>query len=295
MLMVLAVIFFLGIMPEVAGNEQTLRASLVSRLDFSPAILEVVRKELAARQEAVVSIAYQPIESLSAEPEFDANALLVESGFPTTLIPPDFNKTGICIHLGWGLFMSRRLADQIPEHISIKDFLALLESAKTSLNLPYPWFEPLSDSSTAFNYLTIFNTGNATNSQQLASATALLLQALERGLLNPFSLESDQTLALNVFAANDSAFTTSWVPLQAFFDDAMTADMPGNPILRPFPDGQTIPYLSLELWRKDANAKKPCSSPTSDQFNLVKLDFAKDIIWLERNFAEFYDRLIMGN
>lgn len=295
MLIVLAVILFLGITPEVVGNEQVLRASLVSRLDFSPAILEVIRKELAAKQDATVTIAYQPSENLSAEPEFETNALLVESGFPTALIPPGFNRTDICIHLCWGLLVSRSLADQVPDQLTIKEFMTLLESAKTKLNLPFPWFEPLTDNSTAFNYLTIFNTSKGTDSQQLASATALLLLALEKGLLNPFSLESDQTLALNVFSANDSAFTTSWVPLQAFYQDSLAAEMLGNPIIRPFPGGNLIPYISLELWQKDAEAAQPCKPPQSEQFDLVRLDFANDIIWLEKSFSQFYDRLIMGH
>jgi len=285
--------------PATARVEKTYRIGIASRIEFAPLVLDMVREELSKKLlsfPATLSfIAPDDFQKPDFNPDFDC--ILVENGLSTEHVSSSFRNSGINIVMAWVLAVRGDAVKLTSGRISnLQDFVDILKKLRSDSPYKFPWFEPLCSRAVMRNFCHII--GEASSDSSKRGAIGFLYQCIEEELLNPMSVEADLALANSVFHANDTFFSSTWVPLARFFRNA---DLENDIQFLPFPDvaGQArLPVITLELWQKQslpAIASYGVSLPDDVSKDFLELDLASDSRWFNEKYQEQYDRLIMGD
>ncbi|MBU1107840.1 MAG: hypothetical protein KKB51_14295 [Candidatus Riflebacteria bacterium] len=286
------------------------RVFLSSRLEFTPALLDMLRRTLMQKLEAHGTIILQPVDdNRIIGKEASGSFILQEHGMDKSLIPENYVEANTHLDLVWVLAANLRVPDlPITGTLSGEQFATLLQGLKKQSPDSFPWFESLSSRVTLRNFDILFaevasSSIHATNSPTLTfwrrrDSIAFLYRAIEEHFLNPFSLEADLGLAMDVFAAADSMFVSHWVPAEYIDDERLCRQNMGKVRLLPFPAFDNKRYLRIRLclYVPAAAGFTPADNDChSADERFIDLDYPADIEWIEKKSNDKYDALIMGD
>lgn len=310
---VAAICLFSYILLPQTAKAAASSALLLSRLDFAPQLLEMISAELTRKTGQNFSLTVQSLETFSASTTADfSEFMLVEKGLSPAILPTNFQQTGVCVRLVWVLATARQLETKINgKDLTLKQFVEILTDLRQHDPDRFPWFEPLLSRNSIRNLCLLLGekeTGRASARRRITdisaqnSAAAILYRAIESELLNPLSVEADLSLAMEVFAAGDAMFASHWVTSSLFTGNASSPAWLNDAILLPFPSREkksVVPVMTLEVW-KSANVATqwqvtPESLIESELITTYELDFASETAWIEKNHAENYDALVVGD
>ncbi len=285
---------------------------LLSRIDFAPALLEMISRELERTTGHHFSLIFQPVDaSGSIDPGDSLPLMLVENGIPETMIPEGLEKTGLSINLVWVLAAGRDVSRVLgSQTLTLERFAALLTELRQKDQQRFPWFEPLLSKNTMRNFCLLYGE-KAKNPamkrhrtamfHQQPHAAAMLYRAIESELLNPLSVEADLSLAMEVFTAGDADFVSYWIPQSYLTNAALRpADLAGVSFM-PFPvsgNRTLLPGMNLTLWKsKDRQIGSIISAEdlTLPADSIVELDFSAETAWINSSYTANYDALIVGD
>lgn len=288
------------------------RVFLCSRLEFTPALLDMLRRSFSRKLGRAATIILQPVENLAnVARDASGSLLLIENGMENSLLPEDYVAV-MHLDLVWAMVASLRMPGlSLDQSLDGEQFVTLLRELKRQAPDRYPWFESLNSRVTLRNFDLLFNSaaiqaGVSTESVAGADQKKLwlqpdaiiyLYQAIEEHLLNPFSIEADLGLAMNVFEADDAWFVSQWVPADFLGDDRLCRENLGKVRLLPLPifNNTKYPRLRLCLYGPPSAGFKSLEDvcrPTDENF--IDLDYQADMEWIEKKSADKYDALIMG-
>jgi hypothetical protein len=287
------------------------RVVMVSTLDFVPEILEMVRKNFVRKIAKNASLVFHPFEK-EFQQNIDARSsyLLLEEGMPSDQLSHDFVKTGNSFRLVWLLVARHQFLEEMNgENLTLEKFGQALLARKKKVSHVYPWFESLYSKNTLLNLFLLLGTAEKNRSLsdkpfwEQKGAIRILYRAMEEGLLNPLSVEADQLLSTNVFLAGDSICTTLWVPEEFLYDSTLARESLGDARLIPFPDQNgslAVPRKTFWLWQKKSIEKSelfvnPELASCSYKVKYLDRKFSQDLDWMESEFSQAYDMLIMGD
>ncbi len=298
---------------QPAPNKSVVKVSLVSRLEFAPELLDLIRNSLSQKLGAPCTLFFQPIEDIASfSPDNNLNQILVESGIPENVLPPGFYKGNDHIDLVWLLSVSGNASAKIKgESLNTREFVELLAELKTRNPHKFPWFEPLCSKVTLRNFFRLFSETLDAEPHKKSPvkplwlenhAIAFLYRAIESEYLNPWSVEADAAMAASVFAAGDADFSTCWIPLEYLLQQQNREEKPGKTLFIPFPasdGGGLIPRIRLNLWERQPleRTENKIDSPGLPvaSYSFIDLEYVEDMDWIKKNFSNKYDSLIMGD
>jgi len=289
------------------------RVFLCSRLEFTPALLDMLRRSVGRTLGINDAVILQPLQdTASLAREASGSLILIEHGMDISFLPHGYQVSATHIDLVWVLVASMRVPGlPITSSLGGEEFATLLHELKEQSPDCYPWFESLSSRVTLRNFDILFKYALAQDTA-LTPATASsaakpfwqqsdsiisLYRAIEEHLLNPFSIEADLGLAMNVFEAGDAMFVSQWVPAEFLDDDRLCRENMGKVRLLPFPLLNNQKYLRIRLClctseQVDQNTPAADAHPPDERF--IDLDYIADMEWIEKMAADRYDALIMG-
>ncbi len=304
-------IFFLMLLgANMIFAQQDVRVSLVSRLEFDPVLLDAIRENIIEKLQMPCSLALHSRDDLlGSRVDKGFSHLLIEDGIDTDSIQSEFYHDTEILTLVWVMAVRgdaiELLGDR--EDLSLKEFFEMLSVLKKKRANKYPWFEALHSRVTMRNFCLLWDSESQDSETgktlirpawHEANAVGILYRAIESELLNPLSVESDTTLSGSVFAAGDSCFSTTWVPIEQFINQKKSAPE----IYLPLPDltgQQRVFSISLSLWQRKPMIVNTVVSNSYDLQNLtwklISLDYLQDQLWLTEKFDKVYDALIMGD
>ncbi len=305
--------FWSACFSQPATNKPVIKVSLVSRLEFAPELLDLIRNSLSQKLGAPCTLFFQPIEEIASfSPHKNFNQILVESGIPENLLPPGFYKGNDYLELVWLLSVSGNAYAKIKGgSLSTREFVELLAELKTRNPHKFPWFEPLCSKVTLRNFCRLFTEKADARIPKNSvvkplwlenQAIAFLYRAIESEYLNPWSVEADAAMAASVFAAGDADFSTCWIPLEYLLQQQNREEKPGKTWFIPFPafagEG-LVPRIRLNLWlsqplERPENRSESPGLPVAS-YSFIDLDYGEDMNWIKKNFSNKYDSLIMGD
>lgn len=282
-----------------AGLCDTLQILMPSRLNFPAWILDSLRHRIEALLDHEVSLQLLPTSSeLGPVDVASVPLVLIEEGTHLASVAANMRPTPITLDVFWVLGTRMDLLAPVASAppSSLPEFQALLEKLHQQNLEHYPWFESLEAP------LTLFRLRHAMRTGPVDFTASLLQEALDRKWLNPYSLESDESLAYEVFEAGDAVFTSLWIPA-----DVIASPSTGeNRTIRftpfPGPKGPTpIPHIQLRLWadhqdsRWSGKPRKPFV-PAREISDAVFLpcDIPSERLWVRRDGSRFFNRLIEG-
>jgi len=285
---------------------------LLSRIDFAPALLEMISHELERTTGRHFSLIFQPVEASGSINFSDSLPLmLVEKGIPEIMIPEGLEKTDLSISLVWVLAAGKDVTQVLgSQTLTLDKFAALLAELRQNDPQRFPWFEPLLSKNTMRNFCLLYGEKSQKTStrrhraamfHQQPHAAAMLYRAIESELLNPLSVEADLGLAMEVFAAGDADFVSYWLP-QSYLNNAALrpAELAGVSFM-PFPlsgNRTLLPKLTLNLWKsKEQKIVSSISADAQVEINdsVVELDFLSETAWINSLYPANYDALIVGD
>jgi hypothetical protein len=285
------------------------RVIFISRVDFVPEILEMVRFSLGNRTGQEISLIYHPFnEKLKIEGNLKNSYLLVEKGFEKQLELKNYEPVDMALQLAWVVVTRQKLFNLLDRpNVNLENFGKALIKLKSESPYSYPWFEAIYSKDTLYNfYLTLSEKKTSSSAAktpfwQQKNAAGVLCRAMEQGLLNPLSVEADQTLSTKVFLASDSVCFTSWIPIEFLTNSKIVAGFFPDSAVIPFPgrDGPAVvPVLSFSLWQRRSVEKIEFKNqPRKD---IIGMTFSNQNLepyleWINKEFSIQYDRLIMGD
>lgn len=308
----LSVIFLMALFLSPCQAQTNARVNLVSRLEFAPNLLDLIRKSLAQKLNTPCTLFFQPLEDFYQQ-SIDRNCsrILIEKGIDTQKIPKSFVKSNKQIELAWVMAVRGDALPLVKEkEVDLQRFFAILAELKKASPNRFPWFEPLCSKISLKNFCQLLDketaTSTATISQnrslwQETSAIAVLYRSIESEYLNPLSVEADMALADNVFEAKDADFSTCWVPVDHLTSQEQHQNESAPVMFIPFPAASgagIIPRIRLDLWEQgtlSGGSHETAGNNASSTLNFIDLDFAADMAWIEKHFSNRYDALIMGD
>lgn len=308
LLICLVVSFF----PEPIHGSSDCNVGLLSRIDFAPALLEMISRELERTTGRHFSLIFQPVEASGSVNFNDTPPLmLVENGIPESMLPEGLEKTGLAINLVWVLAAGRDVTQVIgSQPLTLDKFAALLTELRQNDPQRFPWFEPLLSKNTMRNFCLLYGEKAQKTStkrhraamfHQQPHAAAMLYRAIEAELLNPLSVEADLGLAMEVFAAGDADFVSYWIPQNYLNNDALRPAELNGVSFTPFPlagGGTILPRLTLNLWKSKEQQIASIASPADPVLTIdeiVELDFLSETAWINSLYPANYDALIVGD
>ncbi|KAF1080428.1 MAG: hypothetical protein GQF41_3252 [Candidatus Rifleibacterium amylolyticum] len=288
------------------------RVFLCSRLEFTPALLDMLRRSFSRKLGINDTIILQPLDR-SSNVDLDASGslVLIEHGMDTSFLPEGYSRANNHIDLVWALVASMRIPGlPITQPVDGERFAALLRDLKQQSPERYPWFESLNSRVTLRNFDVLFSASARPDNNaapavasaaeqafwQQSDAIIYLYRAIEEHLLNPFSIEADLGLAMNVFEADDAMFVSQWIPAEFLDDERLCRENLGKVRLLPFPVFSNQKYLRIRLClysqpTQNLNTAEEVHEP-DDRF--IDLDYVADMEWIEKKSADRYDALIIG-
>jgi len=285
---------------------------LLSRIDFAPALLEMISRELERTTGRHFSLIFQPVEASGSVSFGDSLPLmLVEKGIPETMIPEGLEKTDMSINLVWVLAAGKDVTQVLgSQTLTLDKFAALLTELRQNDPQRFPWFEPLLSKNTMRNFCLLYGEKlqkastrrhRAAMFHQQPHAAAMLYRAIESELLNPLSVEADLGLAMEVFAAGDADFVSYWIPQSYLTNDSLWPAGLAGVSFMPFPvsgNRTMLPRLTLNLWKnKDLKIDSVISADEPAlpvDAAVVELDFLSETAWINSEYTTNYDALIVG-
>jgi hypothetical protein len=313
-LLILQILVLLLLLQQPASSPLygATRVFLCSRLEFTPALLDMLRRSVARQLGINDTIILQPLENPgSVTLEASGSLVLIEHGMDTSFLPEGYKPANTHIDLAWALVASMRIPGlPIDQPVDGERFATLLQDLKKQSPERYPWFESLNSKVTLRNFDVLF-AGFAqqgkSDAQTIASAAAkpfwqqsdaivFLYRAIEEHLLNPFSIEADLGLAMNVFEADDAMFVSQWVPVEFLDDERLCRENLGKVRLLPFPvfGNHRYPRIRLCLYSQLGSYAEPDTDPHAPDERFIDLDYVADMEWIEKKSADSYDALIIG-
>ena len=193
---------------------------------------------------------------------------------------------------------------------NLADFEKLLEKTKQLKPSMFPWFEAIFSKNTVLNINSVLSQSSSISSTSQETkyfwnckkAVEILHKAMTKELLNPLSLESDELLAFDVFRSEDCIATSFWVPVNYLIDPKMAVSYLGKVVLMPFPtqNGQgIIPKVTFNIWQNINDKITPAISNLApighDNFKFLECNYKKDLNWINQNYIEQYDQLVIGD
>jgi len=308
-LLLLLVLLQMAAVPLTAAT----RVFLCSRLEFTPALLDMLRRSFARTLGINDTIILQPLENTdNLARDASGSLILIEHGMDSSFLPAGYTAVNTHIDLVWVLVANLRTPGlPIERLLDGESFMVLLYELKKQAPDRYPWFESLNSKVTLRNFDVLFaaSAGQETaRNQPIASDSArtfwqeqdsivYLYRAIEEHLLNPFSIEADLGLAMSVFEANDAMFVSQWVPAAFLDDERLCRENLGKVRLLPFPvqNNRRYPRIRLCLYSQATRSTVPAGPAvqvSDDRF--IDLDYAADKEWIEKKSADRYDALIIG-
>ena len=285
--------------PTASGVCDTLEILMPSRLNFPSWVLDSLRKRIGTMLAHDVSLHLFPISTEPGPVDVaSVPLLLIEEGTHLASVAADMRPTSITLDVFWmlGTRMDQLAGIASSPPATLPEFYGLLEKLRNRNQDHYPWFESLEAP------LTLFRLRQAMRKGANDVTPAHLQNALDKKWLNPYSLESDESLAHEVFEAGDAVFTSLWIPGDAIASSAFVAT--GAVRFSPFPgpEGPTpVPHIRLRLW---ANRDDPRWSgrpvtpfiPSKEIENAVFLpcDIPSERLWVKREGSRYFNRLIEG-
>lgn len=285
---------------------------LLSRIDFAPALLEMISRELERTTGRHFSLIFQPVEASGSVTFNDSTPLmLIENGIPETMLPEGFEKTGLTINLVWVLAAGRDITQVLgSQTLTLDKFAALLAELRQNDPQRFPWFEPLLSKNTMRNFCLLYGEKAQKSSakrhrtamfHQQPHAAAMLYRAIESELLNPLSVEADLGLAMEVFAAGDADFVSYWIPQSYLANAALRPAYLAGVSFTPFPisgNRTMLPRMTLNLWKskeQKIDAIISATDPDQQDAAIVELDFLSETAWINSSYTANYDALIVGD
>ncbi len=312
-LLISSFISFSGkIINTVSARDQVLRTGIISRIEFAPAVLDSIRHELnAATGSFSTSLSFIPLEEYNKschDSGFDF--LLVEKGLATDDLKNSYSSSGNSLLMSWVLAARNKALELTGGDLkNLRQFTEILKTLKTESPHKFPWFEPLGTRAAMINFCRILGeapteTIEKNKSEQPAwqekSAIGFLYRCIEEEVLNPMSVEADIALANSVFIADDTYFSTTWLPLRQLINQQANKKTNNGYIVFPdFHGKKKIPTITLDLWYRKGLAVTIASLTPEfyDSFSdkLLEMDYETDQKWFNEKYQNQYDALIMGN
>ncbi|HOT27256.1 MAG TPA: hypothetical protein PLU72_03635 [Candidatus Ozemobacteraceae bacterium] len=285
--------------PSMPGGCDTIEILMPSRLNFPSWVLDSLRKRIGTLLAHEVSLHLLPISAESGPVDVaSVPLLLIEEGTHLASVAAEMRPTPITLHVFWmlGTRMERLAGIASAPPATLREFYDLLEQLRLRNPDHYPWFESLEAP------LTLYRLRQAMRKGPEDVTPTHLQNALDRKWLNPYSLESDESLAHEVFEAGDAVFSSLWVPGDAVASSVFVATCGIRFSPFPGPDGPTaVPHIRLRLW---ANREDPRWSgravapflPSREIEGAVFLpcDILSERLWVKREGSRYFNRLIEG-
>ncbi|GAB4267037.1 MAG: hypothetical protein Kow0029_01250 [Candidatus Rifleibacteriota bacterium] len=284
------------------------RAIMISQIDFVPEVLELVRKSFSLNTSANITLIFQPFEAnRSIQPDHNSSLLLIEEGIDTDNIDNDFEKLDLKMSLAWVMVARADFFAENLRKVTLKDFAESLSRLKKESPYTYPWFESLYSKNTLLNFSIVwgeekrFGPIKSLPFWQQPGAVRSLYRAMEEGLLNPLSVESDQLLAAKVFMAGDSSCFSLWVPVGLLGNEKLISEVLGKKVcVFPLPtkDGnEIIPRLDFAMWKRKSAEDiefNDLQGNVTASYSFKLRSHENSLSWMNKNYLKAYDQLIMG-
>ncbi len=285
--------------PIRMGLCDTLEILMPSRLNFPSWVLDSLRKRIGTMLAHEVSLHLFPMSTdLGPVDVASVPLLLIEEGTHLASVAANMRPTPVTLHVFWMLGTRMDLLAPVASAppASLPEFDVLLDKLRLHNPEHYPWFESLEAP------LTLFRLRQAMRSGPVDITPNRIQKALDKKWLNPYSLESDESLAHEVFEAGDAVFTSLWVPGDAVASpaSAVTGTIRFSPF--PGPNGPTaVPHIRLRLWvdrddpRWSGHGDVPFV-PSREIAHAVFLpcDIPSERLWVKREGSRYFNRLIEG-
>lgn len=295
----LPILLGLLLVSAACGLCDTLEILMPSRLNFPAWVLDSLRKRTGTMLAHEVSLHLFPISTeLGPVDVASVPLMLIEEGTHLASVAANMRPTPITLHVFW--MLGTRMDSLAPvasaPPANLPEFCALLEKLRAHNPAHYPWFESLESP------LTLFRLRQALRTGPVDVTPAQLQNALDRKWLNPYSLESEESLAHEVFEAGDAVFTSLWVPGDAVASPASLATEAIRFSPFPGPDGPSaVPHIQFRLWadRDDPRwSARPVTpfvpSPEIGGAVFLPCDIPSERLWVKREGSRYFNRLIEG-
>ncbi len=297
-------------MPVLGENQEVILSCRIAPL---PWVLDSIRVELSEKLKRPVTLIVRPASYVISLNEIASGALLLTE---RVQLPEKLECVGVGIGLVWclGVRVSEleKVASGCPQTFS--ELLKYSELIRKSNNDGYPWFESLYGSHTLLRLENALGAPEKSGSDDVvgsnsSSLISLLHDALDRKLINPLSLEADETMAFDVLEAGDCVFASLWIPERLFlhpkkdsrkFKELRFVSFPGRngPISPP-----RITFHLFSLKKGDSHSRflKPKSKdPESCDFphetgvlrKFSDCDFHAEKKWIQEVYPILYNSLI---
>jgi hypothetical protein len=304
---ILVMIVFMTLPGSVQARQ--IRACLVSRLEFSPTLLDMIRRVLSEKTKMDCSLTFQNTDNASSAGNSEFDILVIEKGI-NSINTSGFTSSDKHVELVWVMAARGRALPLVNSRfITRREFVEILETLKKESPDRFPWFEALCSRITWRNFCLLLDhdtAGNKSSHKPLwleNNATSFLYRLIENELLNPLSVEADVSLAESVFYADDACFFSCWTEASRLTDQFNEGMGLQRVFHFPFPasdEKPVVPRIKLEIWHKTSDRQAPSSVSNASStfilpFAFIDLDYAADMQWIEKNFSEKYDSLIMGD
>jgi len=266
-----------------------------TRFELSPWLLDSIKSDLNQAFGRQVSLEVFQTHSLILKDSVPEKAyVLAEKGVFAAGFETNFSEKPAVISLIWGLGLRMpemsEAASDTPKNWN--DFMEIARKLKARKVGCYPWFESLSCPSTLLHLRERFSQESFQQS---------IFSSFDEGILNPLSLEADQTLAFEVLESGDCVFSTLWANLSLAKNDENISFFGGKVRVIPFPGAEksgSFPRVDLHIFvPKSVEEKFDWKYPSPDNFmrNTLPCDVRTEFDWAEKIFPQVYNFLIYRN
>lgn len=279
---------------------------MVSRLALPARVLDFTRQIIGNILNKRVTMTISNVSSQSGmvRPLFE-KLILLEDGMEESKITRGMIKTSIKLDFGWVLALNPRMLEKaackVP--VDLSSFLDVLKVLKARQPEKFPWFESLYSPNTLARFDYAF-AGNSSSEQGSEKMLDFIHDALNAGIMNPLSIEADESLAFDVFEAGDTVFASMWLPIVSLAKGSELRSFLNDPLLTTFPTLSKmacLPVIRLHLWCMESDAENfiSCGSSSGSSAADVRqyedvCDSKQELEWMEKRFPELYDALVMG-
>lgn len=264
-----------------------------SRLTLISWTLDAIQRELEKRLGTPVALILRPDGTLSAnEARMAGLMIMTEEGSSAFPLASSASVPITDIPLVWGLVEKAASPHAL---MTTSHFQEAMAEWRQKFPGKFPWFESLFSGKTLFHL------------ERAGMSVPELTAMLNSGLMNPYSLEADETLAYEVLDGDDSGFSTLWVPLHLLTEASPPWRIDDGKWFHPFPGSEaplSLPMTVFQVrWVGDpspAFMARRAGAPVPFQprhahgsaVQPCSIDAEKD--WKEHHFQKMYNALVSG-
>lgn len=273
-------LFCLGADHEVSGTPG--QVACLSRTNFPAWIFDSLRTRLQRDLKQTVNLLVLPASGpVSIEAIASSGYCLLEVGTSPGEVPGNWTLTPFSYSLLWVLAIREKENSQaeFQPPRNLEEFMAQCENWKKENPQKFPWFDSL------FSPTTLLRIQRAVEGPASSGAVIPLLQkALQDKILNPLSMEADESLAYEVLDGEDCLFSSQWIPQDFLFDPPLLSKNPAGFRFAPFPGKiREVPRITFRLYDL-GNVKETKSGPSGP--DLPEPDGESVSPWTDAPFAE---------